>query len=158
MISSIQGLLWLLDSTQFSAISVQVFTWLQYASKYEASFHPAASSIFLQFPWTCNWSESGNAIPDLTIKTWGAKTTRKKKAIIVLIMGNDFSYQINEVLGSGHIRICGAAIGSCQYFYHYDTQTKYIKLVCDFPLIYKLWWRVSAEIYLKHHIVSKNDV
>ena len=83
---------------------------------------------------------------------------KKKKAIIVLIIGNDFSYQINEVLGSGHIRICGAAIGSCQYFYHYDTQTKYIKLVCDFPLIYKLWWRVSAEIYLKHHLVSKNDV
>jgi hypothetical protein len=78
--------------------------------------------------------------------------------IVVLIFRNDISYQINEVLGLERITICGVAIRSYQYFYHYDTQTKYIKLVCDFPLIYKLWWRVSTEMYLKHHIVSKSEV
>uniref|UniRef100_A0A0A9A8W2 Secreted protein n=1 Tax=Arundo donax TaxID=35708 RepID=A0A0A9A8W2_ARUDO len=52
MISPILGLLCLLDSTHFSAISMHVFTWLQYASKYDTSFHPAICRIFLHFPCT----------------------------------------------------------------------------------------------------------
>ena len=71
----------------------------------------------------------------------------KKMTIVVLIIGNDFSYQINEVLGIWHIIICGVTIRSCQYFYDYHTQTKYIKLFCDFPHIYIRWWRVTTEIY-----------
>jgi hypothetical protein len=38
----------------------------------------------------------------------------EKMAIVVLRIKNDFSYQINEILGIRHIRICGVAIGSSE--------------------------------------------